>query len=346
MKKLKVKTSTEYEILIGADLIKTAGEHIKNVCSGKALIISDSTVYPLYGETVKSSLESKGVKVSSFVFQSGEKSKNIETVTQIIGCLADNEFTRSDFIVALGGGVVGDVAGFVSAVYLRGIKFVQIPTTLLAAVDSSVGGKTGVDIPQGKNLVGAFHQPSLVICDTEVIKNLPKNIFAEGMAEVIKYGVIREKYIFEKILLGEYDLEDIIYRSVDIKRQIVENDEFDNGERQLLNLGHTFGHAVEKLSNLTVSHGQGVAIGMVLSAKFAYVDGVSDKDLTGDIIKMLEKVGLPTVCEFNHEDMISVMALDKKRRGDYISLILPEKIGKAIIKKYPLATFGEIFKKL
>ncbi len=347
MKTLKVKTSTEYEIIIGENLLSKTGEYVRSVCLGKnTLIISDDIVYGLYGEKVKSSLESVGYNVKTFVFENGERNKNMQTVLQIISRLADENFTRTDFIIALGGGVVGDIAGFAAAIYLRGISFVQIPTTLLAAVDSSVGGKTGVDIPQGKNLVGAFHQPMLVLCDTAVIANLPDEIYSDGMSEVIKYGVICDKYIFDKISSGNYDLEDIIYRCVDAKRKIVENDEFDNGERQLLNLGHTFGHAVEKLSGFTVSHGKGVAIGMVLAAKFAFKVGVSKEDLTPEIINILKSVNLPVSCNYAVKDMLSVTALDKKRRGNNINLILPESIGRAVIVKYTLSEFGEIFKQL
>lgn len=347
MKKLKVKTSTEYEIIIGKSFLDSVGEYVKSVCLGKnALIVSDDTVYSLYGERVKESLEKSGYNARTFVFENGERSKNMQTVLQIISRLADERFTRSDFIVALGGGVVGDISGFAAAIYLRGISFVQIPTTLLAAVDSSVGGKTGVDILQGKNLVGSFHQPSLVLCDTAVIEKLPSEVYSDGMSEVIKYGVICSKNIFDSVSSGSYDLEDIIYNCVCVKSEIVEKDEFDNGQRQLLNLGHTFGHAVEKLSNFTISHGKGVAIGMVLAAKFAYKTGICKDDITLVLEKTLKAVNLPVKCDYAAEDMFAVMALDKKRRGENINLILPEKIGKAIIKKYSLSEFGEVFKNL
>lgn len=339
MKRIRIEASTAYDAVIGSGVLSSAGALIKETgLCGKAMIVSDDVVFPLYGGALADSLEAAGFKVYSYIFPNGEKSKHIGTVTEILGSLAENEFTRSDLVVALGGGVVGDVAGFSAGIYLRGIKYVQAPTTLLAAVDSSVGGKTGVDLPQGKNLAGVFHQPALVICDADIISRLPEKIFACGLAEVIKCGAIRDEELFKTVESGDYDSEEIICRSVAIKKSVVEADEFDNGERQLLNFGHTFGHAVEKLSDFKISHGEGVAIGMVAAARFA-----GNREVEKRLIKALERNNLPTENPFGKEEMFGVMALDKKRRGDYINLILPVEIGRAEIKKF---TTREVLERL
>ena len=265
MNAVQVKASREYDVLIGAGLLDRCGELIAAVhkpCT--AAIITDDTVNALYGERVEASLAAAGYKVVRFVFPHGEENKNLMTFAAAQNFLAENRLSRSDLVVALGGGVVGDLAGFVAATYLRGIRFVQLPTTLLAAVDSSVGGKTAVDLPAGKNLCGCFSQPSLVLCDYETLSTLPEETFAEGCAEVVKYGVLADEGFFsaleEKGVKGEE--EAVITRCVSIKRDVVCADEFDNGERQKLNLGHTVGHAIEQNSNFSVSHGAAVAMGM------------------------------------------------------------------------------------
>ena len=252
MRSVTVKTSATYEVLIGSGLLQKAGEAVKKVISPcKAAIVTDSTVVHLYEETVRQSLTEAGFSVCTFVFPAGEASKNIHTLSHLLEFLAKEEMTRTDLIVALGGGVTGDLAGFGAAVYLRGIPFVQIPTTFLAAIDSSVGGKTAVDLEAGKNLAGAFYQPKRVLCDTDVLQTLPEVVFADGIAEALKYGVLGDAALFEKIAGGDFrqDLEEIIETCVSMKRDVVEEDEFDTGKRQLLNLGHTFGHAIEQKSH-------------------------------------------------------------------------------------------------
>lgn len=342
MKKIKVKASTEYDVNIGVGLSYKVGEMLNELdITGKIGVISDDKVFSLYGDRVITSIEKAGYVVKSFVFPNGEQSKNLVTVSEILSFLAENEFTRTDTLVALGGGVVGDITGFSAGIYLRGVKFVQVPTTLLAAVDSSVGGKTGVDLPQGKNLAGVFKQPVSVICDSQIIEELPKDIYTQGMAEVIKYGVIRDKELFENI--SEKNIQEIISRSVEIKRDIVEKDEFDNGERQLLNLGHTFGHAVEKLSDFKLSHGESVAIGMVMASRFAEKTGVAKEQVSIKLEKILKKLNLPTENPFDKQSVFAVMAVDKKRRSNTISLILPRNIGDSVIKKYSIEEFKEIF---
>lgn len=339
MRSVTVKTSATYEVLIGSGLLQKAGEAVKKVISPcKAAIVTDSTVVHLYEETVRKSLTEAGFSVCTFVFPAGEASKNIHTLSHLLEFLAKEEMTRTDLIVALGGGVTGDLAGFGAAVYLRGIPFVQIPTTFLAAIDSSVGGKTAVDLEAGKNLAGAFYQPKLVLCDTDVLQTLPEVVFADGISEALKYGVLGDDALFEKIAGGDFrqDLEEIIETCVSMKRDVVEEDEFDTGKRQLLNLGHTFGHAIEQKSHFQMTHGHAVAIGMHLIAKAAEAKGIAEKDTAAAIAKALEQNQLPKETEFSPAEVAEGTLRDKKRRGGTISFVFPKKIGACEIVKIPV----------
>lgn len=339
MRSVTVKTSATYEVLIGSGLLQKAGEAVKKVISPcKAAIVTDSTVVHLYEETVRKSLTEAGFSVCTFVFPAGEASKNIHTLSHLLEFLAKEEMTRTDLIVALGGGVTGDLAGFGAAVYLRGIPFVQIPTTFLAAIDSSVGGKTAVDLEAGKNLAGAFYQPKLVLCDTDVLQTLPEEIFADGIAEALKYGVLGDAALFEKIAGGDFrqDLEEIIETCVSMKRDVVEEDEFDTGKRQLLNLGHTFGHAIEQKSHFQMTHGHAVAIGMHLIAKAAEAKGIAEKGTAAAIAKALEQNQLPEETTFSPTEVAEGTLRDKKRRGGTISFVFPKKIGACEIIKIPV----------
>ena len=339
MRSVTVKTSATYEVLIGSGLLQKAGEAVKKVISPcKAAIVTDSTVVHLYEETVRKSLTEAGFSVCTFVFPTGEASKNIHTLSHLLEFLAKEEMTRTDLIVALGGGVTGDLAGFGAAVYLRGIPFVQIPTTFLAAIDSSVGGKTAVDLEAGKNLAGAFYQPKLVLCDTDVLQTLPEVVFADGIAEALKYGVLGDAALFEKIAGGDFrqDLEEIIETCVSMKRDVVEEDEFDTGKRQLLNLGHTFGHAIEQKSHFQMTHGHAVAIGMHLIAKAAEAKGIAEKGTAAAIAKALEQNQLPKETEFSPTEVAEGTLRDKKRRGGTISFVFPKKIGACEIVKIPV----------
>lgn len=339
MRSVTVKTSATYEVLIGSGLLQKAGEAVKKVISPcKAAIVTDSTVVHLYEETVRKSLTEAGFSVCTFVFPAGEASKNIHTLSHLLEFLAKEEMTRTDMIVALGGGVTGDLAGFGAAVYLRGIPFVQIPTTFLAAIDSSVGGKTAVDLEAGKNLAGAFYQPKLVLCDTDVLQTLPEVVFADGIAEALKYGVLGDDALFEKIARGDFrqELEEIIETCVSMKRDVVEEDEFDTGKRQLLNLGHTFGHAIEQKSHFQMTHGHAVAIGMHLIAKAAEAKGIAEKGTAAAIAKALEQNQLPKETEFSPAEVAEGTLRDKKRRGGTISFVFPKKIGDCEIVKIPV----------
>ena len=333
MRTVTVKASKSYDIRIGSGLLATLGEEAKKLGKAqKVCIVSESTVFPLYGAAVKENLEKVGFEVISYVFPSGEESKNGTIFLDLLNFLAENKLTRSDMIVALGGGVVGDLAGFAAASFLRGIRFIQVPTTLLAAVDSSVGGKTAIDLPAGKNLAGAFCQPSLVLCDTDALNSLPVEIFRDGCAEVIKYGVLYDPALFahleEKGL--EFDREAVITRCVELKRDVVMEDEFDTGARMKLNLGHTIGHGVEARSNFNLSHGKSVAIGM------AIVSLASKCPDTARILAILEKFGLPITTDFPVEDIYTYTLSDKKRSGGTVKLIIPKAIGDCAIVPTPV----------
>jgi len=340
MKTVHVNASREYDVLIGAGLLGRCGELIAAVhkpCT--AAIITDDTVNALYGDTVEQSLASAGYRVVRFVFPHGEESKNLMTFAAAQNFLAENRLSRTDLVVALGGGVAGDLAGFVAATYLRGIRFVQIPTTLLAAVDSSVGGKTAVDLPAGKNLCGCFSQPSLVICDYETLSTLPEETFADGCAEVVKYGVLADAALFaflEERGVGGKE-ESVITNCVSIKRDVVAADEFDHGERQKLNLGHTVGHAIEQRSNFGVSHGSAVAMGMGIIARAAAKRGLCAQEVPQRIEALLEKMHLPVRTAYSAEELLEAAMRDKKIRGGTIELVVPREIGKCELYKIDVA---------
>jgi 3-dehydroquinate synthase len=330
MKTVHVKASKNYDVLIGSGLLPSLGAHALAMEEAITVcIVSDSNVWPLYGNTAEKSLLDSGLRVNSFVFPAGEESKNGNTYLNLLNHLAENKLTRSDLIVALGGGVVGDLAGFAAATYLRGIRFIQVPTTLLAAVDSSVGGKTAIDLPAGKNLAGAFYQPSLVLCDTNCLNTLPEEIFRDGCAEVIKYGILYDPALFA--ILSEtglsFDRESVITRCVELKRDVVAEDEFDTGMRMKLNLGHTIGHGVEARSNFEISHGKAVAIGMAIVSRAGCKRGLCSKETKASILNILQKFQLPVSCAFSAESLYTSALSDKKRSGGAVSLIIPNSIG-------------------
>lgn len=332
-----VHASSSYKIKVERGLIDRVGECASELYKPcKVLIITDSHVSPLYVQRVADSLRSYGFEPGGFTFPAGEASKQLTTIENIYLCLAEHGYTRGDFIVALGGGVTGDMAGFAAATYLRGIGFIQVPTSLLAQIDSSVGGKTAIDLPQGKNLVGAFWQPSLVLIDPDTLDTLSPYYFADGMGEAIKYGCIMSRSLFdmikkEDIRRGE-NLESMICQCIDIKRKIVEKDEFDTCERMLLNFGHTFGHALEKLYGFSkLSHGQAVGIGMVMIARAGEHAGVTKKGTAKEIEKVLKKYGLPVSDDMPVEQIVEATAMDKKGSGKNIKLILLDQIGNSSI---------------
>ncbi len=328
MRKVAVKASGCYDILIGKGLIDKAGSliaEVKKPC--RAVIITDSNVDALYSERLKKSLEYGGYEVSKFTFMAGEANKSAETFIEILETLAAWKITRSDMLVALGGGVVGDITGFVASCYLRGVDFVQIPTTLLSAVDSSVGGKTAIDLKAGKNLAGAFYQPKMVLCDTDTFNTLPDKEIACGYAEVIKYGILFDEEFCKNLEKGNADMDETVERCVIFKRDIVERDEFDRGERKLLNLGHTAAHGIEKVSDFAVTHGEAVAVGTVIAAKIAENTGLCEIGLAKRIEQLLKKYNLPTSYDITPEQLYNAAMSDKKRESSKITLVLPEKMG-------------------
>ncbi len=333
MKTVTVNASKAYEIKIGPGLLSTLGEELRNLGKAKKIaIVSETNVFPLFGAKAEMSLTNAGFEVVSFVFPAGEESKCAATYLDLVNFLAQNKLTRTDLIVALGGGVVGDLAGFAAATYLRGIRFVQVPTTLLAAVDSSVGGKTAIDLPAGKNLLGAFWQPSLVLCDTDTLTSLPRDVFLDGCAEVIKYGILYDDAFFSYLERTgpDFDRETVIAKCVEMKRDVVMEDEFDTGIRMKLNLGHTIGHGVEASSDFTLSHGKSVAIGMAIVSRASHCPD------NARIIHILEKFGLPATTETDVETLYRYALSDKKRSGGTVNLIIPRAIGNCEIVPTPV----------
>ena len=340
MKTVHVDTGRPYDIFIERGVIDCCGEYIKQLSNAeKVVVVSDTNVAPLYQWRVLNSLSKHGLKVNTHIFHAGEENKTLGTIAEIYKTLAEFRMTRRDVIVALGGGVCGDMAGFAAATYLRGIDFVQVPTSLLAQVDSSVGGKTGVDLPQGKNLVGAFHQPIAVLIDPDTLNTLPDEFIADGMGEVIKYGCIKDAAFFEKLENEDAlsNIEDVIETCVSIKRDVVSRDEKEAGERMLLNFGHTLGHSIEKLCGYTgITHGMAVAVGMVLIARAGEKQGVTEEGTADRIIKLCEKYGLLTETELPFSDLAEAAKGDKKTAGSKINLVMLKRIGESFITPLPL----------
>ena len=322
--------NTVSDILIQTGLLAHAGQTILEIFSpSRVHIVTDSAVAPLYLGQLEGQLS---LPVSHTVIPSGEAHKCLSTVEAIYHDMLSAGMTRKDLIIALGGGVVGDIAGFAAATFLRGVALCQIPTTLLAQVDSSVGGKTGVDLAEGKNLVGAFYQPRLVLIDPAVLSTLPDNIFADGMAEVIKYGYIANQDILGMVSQPDYrqHIEHIIYECVKVKRDVVAIDERDTGLRMILNFGHTIGHAAEKLGGYAdLTHGQAVAIGMVAAMRLGALLG--NEDLTAPLMSLLTHIGLPTELTYDREAVFQALLSDKKKFGATVNFVLVRAPGRAEI---------------
>ena len=339
MKTITVRLARPYDIHIEAGVLARAGEYIRNTLGHcRVMVVTDDTVRALYGDALLTSLNEAGLDAVEFVIPHGEASKSTASLIDLLNTLAENAFTRTDIVCALGGGVVGDLAGFAAAVYLRGIRYVGIPTTLLASVDSSVGGKTAVDLPAGKNLAGAFHHPSLVLCDPHTLNTLPDEVLADGFAEVIKYAVIGDADLFS--LLGKTDspdMETVIARCVSQKARIVEEDETDRGVRKHLNFGHTAGHAIELHSKFSLMHGHGVAIGMMIATEYAVRLGLCPEAVLPALSALLKKYHLPTETEYGIEDLYEASTRDKKREGNEIDVVLPTGIGSCMLKRIPIS---------
>jgi len=342
-----VRTGRSYEIRLGQGLLRQAGQLIREVQRGsRALVVCDSNVGPLYAKTLSDSLlAARYQKVSVLTFPAGEKHKNLTTIQHIYNILANEQFDRSDVIVALGGGVTGDMAGFAAATWMRGIDFVQIPTSLLAQVDSSIGGKTGVDLPAGKNLIGAFWQPIRVIADIDTLSTLPKEYVTDGMGEVVKSACIKDRALFE---LLEKDqafspalLTEIVHRCMLVKSRVVEADEHESGERKLLNFGHTLGHALEKHMNFEgISHGCAVAVGMAAVTAASERHGLTEAGTAARVCDLLKKFGLPTIGPAPVSAYLAHAAADKKCVGGQVDLVVLQRIGEAVCHRIPTAELG------
>ena len=329
-----------YPIIIEKGLIDKISEKVKNVYKGKKIfILTDENVNKYYGKKVVSAL-SEYFDVKLVSLKAGEQTKNFNTLPMVYNELLDFNLTRSDLIITLGGGVIGDLGGFVASSYLRGIDFIQVPTSLLAQVDSSVGGKVAVDLERGKNLVGSFYHPKAVLIDPEVLNTLDNRFFIDGMAEVIKYGCIKDKMFFEFLYEMENNsdvidnMERVIHKCCDIKRIVVESDEKDKGERMLLNFGHTLGHAIEQYYNYTkYTHGEAVAIGMYEITKISEAKGLTVKGTAERIKEILIKYNLPYKMDVNIEEILDTINLDKKKLGKSLNLIILKEIGNSEIYK-------------
>ena len=340
MRTIHITASREYDVLIGEGLIDRSGELTAKVVKPcKCMIVADDTVDELYGDRVQISFSYAGFDVCRFAFPAGEASKNLDTLAELLNAMGRAKLSRSDLVVALGGGVTGDMAGFAAAIYARGIRFVQLPTTLLAAVDSSVGGKTAVDMPFGKNMVGAFHQPSLVITDTDVLRDLPALQLSNGCAEALKCGVLNDPGLFALLETGDWldRVDEVVARCVTYKRDVVAGDEFDTGARAFLNLGH----AIEACSGLTVLHGQAVGIGLWMAAVVANCP----EALILRLAEALRANGLPTRCDYAAARLAEAALSDKKRSGGALTLVLPEAIGQCKLEKIDVSELPACFER-
>lgn len=345
MKTVTVHASNTYDVVIGGGVSALLPARLKTLYpGGRVCFVSEDHVAPLHLSALETAAKTAGIDTAHYIFPHGERSKNPAVLLSLLEFLAQEHFTRKDVLVALGGGVTGDLTGLASALFMRGMGLVQMPTTLLSMVDSSVGGKTAVNLDGGKNLCGVFRQPALVLCDLGYLKTLAPEDFADGMAEVVKYGVIADAALFDRVKDGVApdDLEDVVTRCVEIKRDVVAADEFDTGKRALLNFGHTLAHAIETKSNYQISHGRAVAMGMVRIARIAEAFGYANEPCAGRIAAALEANALPTACPYENKALFPLTTGDKKCAGNSIALVLPSKIGDCLIERMPISRWKEL----
>ena len=346
MKTITVTASKTYDIHIGAGILEKAGSAIRKACGGQtAVVVTDDNVAALYGKRLTDTLVKSEYRVAPYVFPHGESSKNAETFFSLLNFLAKEQLNRRDVAVALGGGVAGDLAGFAAACYMRGIRFAQVPTTLLAAVDSSVGGKTAINLAAGKNLAGAFYQPDIVLCDISLLSTLTDEAYRDGCAEMIKYGVIADRALFDSLEASvRPPLEDVIARCAAIKRDIVAEDEFERDARKLLNFGHTVGHAIELLSEYRVSHGHAIAAGMAVVSRAAVHMGLCEDHCSRRLVRALRQYGLPTNAPYEAERLARACLSDKKRNGDSLTMVFPAEIGTCFLKEIPVGELEAVIR--
>ncbi len=346
METVTIHASKPYPVFIGDGLLHQAAHYLQPVVGqGAVTVVADDKVFSLYGEALLAQLAANGNRADSFVFPNGEQSKTADTYFALLNFMAGHEMSRSDTVIALGGGVTGDLAGFAAATYMRGTRLVQMPTTLLAAVDSSVGGKTGVDLKAGKNLAGAFYQPDLVLCDYRLFDTLEDAVFTDGMGEVIKHAVLAGGELRDLLQFPlRQNLERLIFLNVSIKGAIIAADEREAGKRQLLNFGHTIGHAVETLSDYRLSHGQAVSIGACLMARICETLGICTKTVADEIVALYQRHGLPTETRFTARDIAAVARHDKKRRSDRLTLVWVEDFGRCVLKNIEMDAYEDLLR--
>lgn len=346
MTNIRINASVRYDVSVGPDAPGRAAEFIRTELRRvrKVAVITDSNVDALHSAAVLSAVAAAGPEVVKFVFPAGERSKNLATYASLMDFLAEKRLDRTDIVLALGGGVTGDLAGFAAATYKRGIDFIQMPTTLLAMVDSSVGGKTGVDIAAGKNLVGAFHQPRAVFCDPSFLDTLPEDWRMDGMGEVLKYAVLGDADLFSKLEAAPLSpvAESEIASCIGMKRDIVEKDEKESGMRKLLNLGHTFAHAIERLSCFGISHGRAVATGIAMASRAAAKAGLLPEGDRSRIEALVAAMGYDVRTGFSADDISAAMLSDKKVEGDSIDFVFPRAVGTCAVSRTPLAEIGKV----
>ena len=341
MKTIEVNVHPAYSVKVGSGLLTAAGKALRTAApeAEKAAIVTDDNVEQLWADRLEDALRDANYETTRFVLPHGETQKNPASYFSLLTFLAEEGLSRTDAVLALGGGTVCDLAGFAAATYLRGVTLGMLPTTLLAMADAAVGGKTGIDLPAGKNLVGAFYQPVFVLCDTDTLLTLPPQRFSEGCAEILKCAVLGDTGLFETLRIEgrDFDREMVIAACIEQKAVCVAADEHDRGQRRLLNLGHTVGHAIETRSNYTVSHGVAVAMGLAVIAKAAAAHGICDAACTEAVTEALTALGLPVAPCFGLQELLPYLMQDKKRRGGKIDLIVPETVGRCRIETVPPA---------
>ncbi len=339
MKRIQVNTASPYEVIVGEGAAKFLASFVAEALPKAAniAIVADSNVEALHAGRIERLLADTGRRLERITFEAGEKSKTLKTYAELLSALAIMRFSRRDAVIALGGGVTGDLAGFAAATYMRGIDFIQVPTSLLAMVDSSVGGKCGVDLEEGKNLAGAFHQPKAVFCDTSFLKTLPEKWRVDGMGEVLKYAVLADAGLFGRLEAAPSEpiSEDDIALCISMKRDIVSRDEKESGERKLLNLGHTFAHAIEKESGFTISHGRAVATGIAMASRKAASLGLLRRADSDRIVSLVNAMSYDTGTTIPRDVLERAMLGDKKAENGQIDFVLPTTIGKCVIRKMP-----------
>lgn len=337
---ITVNIPKNYEIVIEKGIFLNIGSEIKKVYKGsKIAVITDDNLYRLYKKQLEDSMLRENLKPIMIVIPPGENSKSLEILKEVYSKLSEN-ILRRDLIIAFGGGVVGDLGGFAASTYMRGVKFIQIPTTLLSQIDSSVGGKTAINLPEGKNLVGSFYHPERVIIDPILLKTLPEKYFYDGMGEVIKYACIKDENLFNNLITSKdyinKNIEELIFTCLNIKKELVEKDEKDYGSRMFLNFGHTIGHAIEKYLNYSISHGEAVCMGMYYITKNSQRLGFTKSGTAEKLTALFDKYNIKYKLSAATENIIKYIYLDKKNDSDFINLVLLKEIGNAFIKKVPL----------